>query len=223
MNNIVGAFALGVVLGVIIVYVLIGLFLNSFNKLVEGRGSVFAFIPIGNLYLLGSLTFNSTMGIILVLCSFVVSLLSFQPLYESLFAKWLPPEMITQISNYYAIFFTATLLMGIVKYLGLKFSPDEKKSNSFKEDNKEEQSKYENDQIITDSHNMAGNGGYNPDESSTSQVNQSNNDDLIFTNDDSPMDETPSVGVNESTNTNNNSNTLDEKKSSGSDLENFFN
>lgn len=224
MNNIVGAVALGLIIGVIVVYILIGLFLNSFNKLVEGRGSIFAFIPIGNLYLLGALTFNSTMGLILVLCSFVVSLLTFEPLYNSLFSKWLAPEIVTQISNYYSIFFVATLLMGIVKYLGLKFAPDEKKNSSFKEDNKEEQSKYENDQIITDSHNLVGSGGYNPTEgSSDNQVtNQSNNDDLIFTNDDSPMDETPSLGVNDNVE-NSNPDSGSEKKGSGSDLENFFN
>ena len=225
MDSILGALAIGTLLAVLVIYVLIGLFLNSFSKLVDGNGTIFAFIPIGNLYLLGYLTFNGTVGTVLVLSSFAVSLLTFKPLYESLFAKWLPIEVVNQISTYYTIFFAATLLMGIVKYIGLKFSPDEKKKSSFKEDNQEEQSKYENDQIITDSHNSVS-GGYD----STSEVNTDNiknkKDDLIFTNDDSPLDETPSVGVSNDFQDNSSSEEKEEDKEKGSkasDLENFFN
>ena len=103
MENIIATLAFGFVIIVVVIYVLYGLFLNSFNKAVEGRGTVFAFIPIGNLYLLGALTFNSTMGIVLVLASFGTSLITYEPLYESLFSKWLPPEVATQISYYYTI------------------------------------------------------------------------------------------------------------------------
>ena len=48
-----------------IIHILLGIFLNKFNKLVYGEGSILAWFPIFNLYLLGKLTVNKYVGWIL--------------------------------------------------------------------------------------------------------------------------------------------------------------
>lgn len=51
---------------VIAVYIVVGIFLNKFNKLVYGKGTPMAFIPFANVYLLGKLTVNKVVGLLLV-------------------------------------------------------------------------------------------------------------------------------------------------------------
>ncbi len=51
---------------IVVVYIAVGVFLNKFNKLVYGKGTPMAFIPLANIYLLGKLTVGKAVGIILV-------------------------------------------------------------------------------------------------------------------------------------------------------------
>ena len=55
---------------VIAIYIATAIFLNKFNKLVYGKGTAKAWIPIANIYLLGKLTVNKFVGWILVACIF---------------------------------------------------------------------------------------------------------------------------------------------------------
>ena len=48
------------------IYIAVGIFLNKFNKLLYGQGNPLAFIPVGNIYLLGKLSFNKAIGYILI-------------------------------------------------------------------------------------------------------------------------------------------------------------
>ena len=54
---------------IILEFVIIGLFLNKYNKLLYGEGSILAFIPLAQTYLLGKLAFNKLVGIIMVAIS----------------------------------------------------------------------------------------------------------------------------------------------------------
>ena len=60
----------------VIVYVSIAIFLNKFNKLVYGKSTALAWIPICNIYLLGKLTINKLVGWILVILMILSSNLS---------------------------------------------------------------------------------------------------------------------------------------------------
>ena len=55
----------------VIVYVSIAIFLNKFNKLVYGKSTALAWIPICNIYLLGKLTINKLVGWILVVLTII--------------------------------------------------------------------------------------------------------------------------------------------------------
>ncbi len=121
----------------IIIYIIWGLFLNSFNKLVEGHGTILGFIPIANLYLLGKLTFNSSMGLILVLASFACSAVTTKVNGVYALEKFIPKEILDQILTYYSIVVLAVFLIGVLKYLSLRFTPKED-NKSFKDDNIQE-------------------------------------------------------------------------------------
>lgn len=56
---------------VIIVYLFFAIFLNKFHKLVNGKGTVMAFIPIANIYLLGKLALNKLFGYLLLVGVFL--------------------------------------------------------------------------------------------------------------------------------------------------------
>ena len=121
----------------IVVYIIWGLFLNSFNKLVEGHGTILGFLPIANLYLLGKLTFNSFMGLMLVLASFVCGALTSKVNGVYALEKYIPKQFLDQILTYYSIVILAVFLIGVLKYLGLRFAPQDD-NKSFKDDNIEE-------------------------------------------------------------------------------------
>ena len=55
----------------IAIYVVLGIFLNKYNKLVNGKGTAMAWIPIANLYLLGKLTVNKVVGWVLVILTLI--------------------------------------------------------------------------------------------------------------------------------------------------------
>ena len=122
---------------IIVIYILWGLFLSSFNKLIEGHGTILGFIPICNLYLLGKLTFNSFMGLILVLASFVCSIITTQVNGVYVLEKYLPKAFLDQVVTYYSIVILAVFLIAILKYLSLRLAPKDD-NKSFKDDNIEE-------------------------------------------------------------------------------------
>lgn len=75
---------LGVLIGFLVVIIVITLaiyiaqaiFLNKFNKLVNGKGTPMAWIPIANIYLLGKLTVNKVVGWVLAILVVCLSFLT---------------------------------------------------------------------------------------------------------------------------------------------------
>lgn len=55
----------------IAIYVAVGIFLNKLNKLIYGKGTPMAFIPLVNTYLLGKLTVGKPVGLILVFATLI--------------------------------------------------------------------------------------------------------------------------------------------------------
>lgn len=82
------------------------IFLNRFHKLVYGKETIFAFIPICNVYLLGKLAVNNTVGILLAFLGFLPSFL---------------PETISYIiSTPYQIAVIGLFIYSIIKYFKRK-------------------------------------------------------------------------------------------------------
>lgn len=58
---------------VIVLYVVLGIVLNKLNKLMYGKGTAMAWIPLANIYLLGKLTVSKLLGWILLVVLFSIS------------------------------------------------------------------------------------------------------------------------------------------------------
>ena len=69
----IGAFLIAILILIIIMYVFMGVFLGKLNKLIYGKGTPMAWIPLLNTYLMGKLVVNKVFGIILVLIPFIIS------------------------------------------------------------------------------------------------------------------------------------------------------
>lgn len=79
MENIQKMIALGFALLIIaliiiiVIFIVIGVILNKLNKLMYGKGTALAFIPLCQTYLLGKLTINKIAGWVLIVLTFVFS------------------------------------------------------------------------------------------------------------------------------------------------------
>ena len=69
----IGAFLIAILILIIIMYVFMGVFLGKLNKLIYGKGTPMAWIPLLNTYLMGKLVVNKVFGIILVIIPFIIS------------------------------------------------------------------------------------------------------------------------------------------------------
>ncbi len=114
---IVGLIVFAIVIGI---YVLQGLFLTKFNKLVNGKGTPLAWIPICNVYLLGKLCINKIVGWILVGCilitgKFTVTINGVKNVYTIL-----PKNITSLISSLSNLAIFGLFIYGIIKYNNLK-------------------------------------------------------------------------------------------------------
>lgn len=69
----IGAFLIAILILIIIMYVFMGVFLGKLNKLIYGKGTPMAWIPLLNTYLMGKLVVNKVFGMILVIIPFIIS------------------------------------------------------------------------------------------------------------------------------------------------------
>ena len=69
----IGAFLIAILILIIIMYVFMGVFLGKLNKLIYGKGTPMAWIPLLNTYLMGKLVVNKVFGMILVITPFIIS------------------------------------------------------------------------------------------------------------------------------------------------------
>lgn len=112
---------------VIIIYILIAIFLNKFHKLVNGKGTTMAFIPIANIYLLGKLTVNKIVGYLLILGVFLKGTCSSTINGEEKVYTILPENIKGTFISIYNILIFGLLIYAIIKYKKLK---QEKQENN---------------------------------------------------------------------------------------------
>ncbi|MBQ8892014.1 MAG: hypothetical protein IJ068_04035 [Bacilli bacterium] len=129
---IVGLIIFAIVIGI---YVLQGIFLTKFNKLVNGNGTPLAWIPICNIYLLGKLTVNKLVGWILVGCilitgKFTITINGVKNVYTIL-----PKNITSFISLLSNLAILGLFIYGIIKYSNLKKDNLNKQSNKNKINN----------------------------------------------------------------------------------------
>lgn len=113
-------FAIIIFVIAIILYIVQAIFLNRFNKLVYGKGTALAWIPICNIYLLGKLTFNKTIGWILVICSILSSSFKITINGVTTTHSILPEDLSDMLSLVYSIAVIGLFVYAIVKYIRLK-------------------------------------------------------------------------------------------------------
>ncbi len=107
---------------IIAIYIAQAIFLSKFNKLVYGRGTVLAWIPICNIYLLGKLTVNKIVGWILVICLFATGSFSTTVNGVTKTITILPQNISSTISSIYSLAVVCLFIFAIIKYFCLKKS-----------------------------------------------------------------------------------------------------
>lgn len=105
---------------IIVFYVVQAIFLNKFNKLVYGKGTPMAWIPIANVYLLGKLTVNKIVGWILIACVFLTGTYTTTINGVETVHTILPENISELVSSVYNIIVFALLIYAIFKYDKLK-------------------------------------------------------------------------------------------------------
>ena len=127
VNGLIG-FILGILIFVIAIaiaiYVIMGLFLSKFNKLVYGKGDVCAWIPYGQTYLLGKLGYNKLVGIILLILNIVSGLTVKTTNGES-------TSMFPALSGLYTIGYIIILILAISRYNKVKKGEMSKEQAAF--------------------------------------------------------------------------------------------
>ena len=125
MENLLGAlavFGLFIIVIIIAIYVAQAIFLNKFNRLVNGKGTAMAWIPIANLYLLGKLTFNKIVGWGLVICSFLTSSYTTTINGVETTHSILPESISSLVSTLYNFAVLGLFIYAIIKYNKIKKS-----------------------------------------------------------------------------------------------------
>ncbi len=114
---IVGIFAIIFAIGV---YIVEGIFLSKLNKLMYGKGTPLAWIPICNTYLLGKLTINKIVGWILVGCVALTANYTITINGVETTKSLLPASIVSIISPIYSLATFGLLIYAIIKYFDLK-------------------------------------------------------------------------------------------------------
>lgn len=124
-------FAFIILIVVIVIYVLLGIYLNKFNKLVYGKGTALAWIPLCNIYLLGKLSFNKIVGAILIV--FLILTTQFTTTVDGIESTFsiIPAGPILEIvSPLYGLAVFAIFIYSLVKYSKLKKSYNNLNNNA---------------------------------------------------------------------------------------------
>jgi len=126
-------FIILIVLAVIglILYILFSIFLNKFNKIVYGKQTVMAGIPLFNVYLLGKLTINKAFGWLLVIGIFLTSSITANVNGIEKTSSILPSKIMPIYSSIYYLVSFIVLILGIVKYFRLKKENNSNSPKSF--------------------------------------------------------------------------------------------
>lgn len=130
LETIIGASVVALLLFFVIliaIYVIVGIFLNKLNKLIYGKGTPMAFIPIANIYLLGKLAINKIVGWLLIICLILTGDVSVTVNNETSTTSILPDDIQVIVSLIYSVATLVLFIYAIIKYFNLK---KEKQLNS---------------------------------------------------------------------------------------------
>ena len=119
MDNILEmAFMLLVITAIvlIIIYIILGIYLNKLNYILYGKKTPMAWIPIVNIYLLGKLTFNKIVGWILIGCMFLQSETTVTINGVSKTSSFLPENIKEPFSKVFSIVCVLLIIYSIIKY-----------------------------------------------------------------------------------------------------------
>ncbi len=105
---------------ILVIYICCAIFLNKLNKLVYGKGTPMAWIPIANVYLLGKLAVNKIVGWILVLCFFLSGKTTVEINGVEQASSLLPSSFSGLFSKIYSIAILALFICAIIRYVQLK-------------------------------------------------------------------------------------------------------
>lgn len=123
LTGLVGAFVgifIFVILLVVAIYVAVGIVLFKLNKAMYGKGTPMAFIPYANIYLLGKLTVNKTIGWILVIGNLVTSNFSLTLNGQKTSFSLLPSPLSNIVGFVISISTFGLFIYAIVKYVNIK-------------------------------------------------------------------------------------------------------
>lgn len=105
---------------ILLIYIVISMFLNKFNKLVYGKGTAMCFIPIANIYLLGKLTVNKVAGWLLVACILSTARYTITINDKETTYRLLPENVNDIVSRVLSCLVLVLLIYGIKKYFEIK-------------------------------------------------------------------------------------------------------
>jgi len=123
----------GIMIVVLLIYIGISIFLNKLNKVIYKKGTIMAFLPIFNVYLLGKLTVNKIVGWLLVIATFITGSFTTSINGKESSFSLLPSSTSAFISAITSVMTIVLFIFAIVKYNKLK-------GKKFKEEVIEEES-----------------------------------------------------------------------------------
>lgn len=132
MGDLLGSlfvFAAGMLIFFIVIYIFIAILLNKLNKLIYGKGTPMAWIPLANIYLLGKLTVNKLVGWLLIICFFLTGTVTTTVNGVEKTTSILPEKISNLVSSILGIIIILLFIYAIVKYIKLK-----KKNSEFVND-----------------------------------------------------------------------------------------
>ena len=132
LEPLVNYFIIAIIIYVII-YVAQAIFLNKLNKLIYGKGTAMAWIPIANLYLLGKLTVNKIVGWILVICPFLTGTTTTTINGVETTSTFLPEKLNSIITTVHSFAVLALFAFAIIKYINLKKEVNNSSENEVEE------------------------------------------------------------------------------------------
>ena len=221
----VGILLIVIVLLSFFLYIMYALFLNKLNNVMYGKGTIMAWLPIFNIYLLGKLAFNRLIGLLLIILSiFCVS--GEVTIMDKTYNLSIFPANITKIiAIVYVIFVIALYIYAHFKYKRLKLNmndlinlnnDDNVDNNNETNDNLNEDSFYNN----YESNNQFVNNNLDSNSKSSDESNNALDNKAMFvpiTQDD--IEKSTSTGIDINSNTDSNKDEDYQKNNDGFDLQ----
>lgn len=143
--QVLSAYIIVILVIVIALYITIGIFLNKFNKLVYGKATPMAFIPLVNVYLLGKLTISKPVGLVLAIIPLLTGTLTTNINGEENTYSLFPSDISSKINLIASIVTLGLLIYAIFLYFKSK---KEKENGSYVVEDQKKPLKSQNKDVI---------------------------------------------------------------------------